>query len=63
MKLQGKSIEKFLRNGEDNFGFDEEADELEVSRVQPMRSFETKNKKQDALMYKTPDAKRYFKRK
>lgn len=73
MKLQSKNIEKFLKNGEINLNINELEEDLlddnlneefEISkRVNPMRSAMTKNKKQDASMYKNLDAKRYHKKK
>jgi hypothetical protein len=63
MKIHNKSIDKFLQNGEDGLDiadFEEDLDD-ELSngvRVQPMRSVITKNKKEDAHVYKNLDAKR-----
>lgn len=77
MKLQAKSIEKFLKNGGNDIDVNNDDADLELTeidndfeeefnsqkRVKPMRSAITKNKKEDANMYRNIDPKRFHKKK
>ena len=65
MKVNVKNFEQFLKSGEygeeDGMGYDDL--ELEqTTRVKPMRTAATKNKKEDASVYKNHDSKRYHKK-
>lgn len=63
MKHKNQSIEKFLRNGSinDSEEYDDLEEELETKHIQPMRSTITRNKKEEASVYKNSDSKRYKK--
>lgn len=67
MKVNVRNFEQFLKGGE--YDLDEDVvidpdaiDDIEVNKVSPMRSLATRNKKEDATIYKNHDSKRYYKK-